>query len=187
MKYDVNFSCGHTATVELLGKSADRERKIKWYEDCGECPDCYKKRMEEEKAAGCKEVVMKYSEYKTNYSDCKTKADSYDSAQKTIIVYVPLEELNEEIIATVDVPQDENNKLEGVQASFSVSGDKAFITFRNASGRICRIELTFKAEKPASEIVKGHTKEEYEKAAKSAIKNINIGKYGYWNKISPFK
>ena len=48
MKYDVNFSCGHTASVDLSGKSADRERKIKWYEDCGECPACYKKRMEEE-------------------------------------------------------------------------------------------------------------------------------------------
>ena len=30
MKYDVRFSCGHTHTVELFGKSADRERKIKW-------------------------------------------------------------------------------------------------------------------------------------------------------------
>ena len=48
MKYDVRFSCGHTHTVELFGKSADRERKIKWYEEFGVCPDCYaeQKRIE---------------------------------------------------------------------------------------------------------------------------------------------
>lgn len=27
MKYDVTFSCGHTQTVQLFGKSADRARK----------------------------------------------------------------------------------------------------------------------------------------------------------------
>ena len=32
MKYDVTFSCGHTATIELFGPTKDRERKISWYE-----------------------------------------------------------------------------------------------------------------------------------------------------------
>ena len=33
MKYEVTFSCGHTSTVDLVGKGEDRKRKIKWYED----------------------------------------------------------------------------------------------------------------------------------------------------------
>lgn len=37
----------------------------------------------------CIETEMKYSEYKANYSGCKTKKDSYDKANKTITVYVP--------------------------------------------------------------------------------------------------
>lgn len=37
----------------------------------------------------CIETEMKYSEYKTNYSGCRTKKDSYDKTNKTIVVYVP--------------------------------------------------------------------------------------------------
>ena len=84
-KYDVTFKCGHTGTVELFGKSEERERKLRWYEKNAICPDCY----ENEKADGCKEVKMLYREYKENYADFETKVDSYDRATKTIIVYVP--------------------------------------------------------------------------------------------------
>lgn len=48
-KYSVTFSCGHTATIQLFGKETDRQRKIKWYEESGLCPDCYRKQQEEEK------------------------------------------------------------------------------------------------------------------------------------------
>ena len=41
-KYDVKFSCGHEGTVELFGKSADRERKIAYFEKHGVCSECYK-------------------------------------------------------------------------------------------------------------------------------------------------
>ena len=50
-KYNVKFSCGHTATIELYGKEKDRQRKIAWYEENGLCPDCYRKQQEEEKKA----------------------------------------------------------------------------------------------------------------------------------------
>lgn len=39
MKYTVTCSCGHTTTLELYGPTADRERKIKWYETYGTCPE----------------------------------------------------------------------------------------------------------------------------------------------------
>ena len=51
MKYDVTFSCGHTATIELFGPGKERERKISWYETYGECPECYKARKQAEREA----------------------------------------------------------------------------------------------------------------------------------------
>ena len=91
MKYDVTFSCGHTHTIELFGKSADRERKIAYFEKYGICPDCMRDQREMDKAVGCKEVEMFYGDYKKNYSECKTKAGSYNGGTKTIVVYVPEE------------------------------------------------------------------------------------------------
>lgn len=48
-KYDVTFSCGHTAEVQLFGKVKDRQSRIKWLEECGICPDCYRAQKEKEK------------------------------------------------------------------------------------------------------------------------------------------
>lgn len=42
MKYTITYSCGHGGTIELFGKSAERERRIEWLENNGLCPDCYK-------------------------------------------------------------------------------------------------------------------------------------------------
>lgn len=46
MKYDVTFSCGHTQTVQLFGKSADRARKIDFFEKRGVCSNCFKEQKE---------------------------------------------------------------------------------------------------------------------------------------------
>lgn len=89
MKYDVKFSCGHVHTVELFGKNSERERKIKWYEQCGVCPNCYREQKEIEMAITHDEIEMFYGEYKRNYANCKTKPGSYNGETKTIIVYVP--------------------------------------------------------------------------------------------------
>lgn len=56
-KYDVTFSCGHTVTISLYGKESDRQRKIKWYEENGLCPDCYKKQIEESRKAAAEEAA----------------------------------------------------------------------------------------------------------------------------------
>lgn len=98
MKYDITFSCGHTHTVDIYGSAAERERKVMWYETQAVCPDCYKAQMDAEAAEGCDEVEMSYKEYKTDYADCKTKRDSYNKETKTIVVYVPRTETEEEIV-----------------------------------------------------------------------------------------
>lgn len=57
MKYDVTYSCGHTATVELFGKTEDRERKLHWMETEGMCPDCYREWIREENNRKVREAL----------------------------------------------------------------------------------------------------------------------------------
>lgn len=47
-KYDVTYTCGHTETVELFGKTSERERKIAWMEQNCVCPSCYKEKQQAE-------------------------------------------------------------------------------------------------------------------------------------------
>lgn len=49
-KYDVEYSCGHTGTVELYGPNRDRERKLEWMAE-GVCPDCYRAEKHVERQA----------------------------------------------------------------------------------------------------------------------------------------
>lgn len=61
-KYKVKMSCGHVETVELFGKTADRDRKIAWLEEHGECSACYKARIKAEKAAKTAAAAEKAAE-----------------------------------------------------------------------------------------------------------------------------
>lgn len=47
-KYDGVYSCGHEGTVNIIGPMKDREWKIE-RRFSGLCPECYKKKMEEER------------------------------------------------------------------------------------------------------------------------------------------
>ena len=47
-KYTIMMSCGHEDTVELVGKTTDRERKIEYFKANGLCKNCYKKKMEKQ-------------------------------------------------------------------------------------------------------------------------------------------
>lgn len=40
MKYDIVYACGHAGVIQIYGKSADRDRKIKWMETNCLCPNC---------------------------------------------------------------------------------------------------------------------------------------------------
>ena len=40
MKTNITYACGHEGTVQLYGKSADRERKKAWMEKNAVCPAC---------------------------------------------------------------------------------------------------------------------------------------------------
>lgn len=88
-KYNVSFSCGHTARITLFGAEKGRADKIEYYEKYGKCPDCRKMEKFLKDTYGCKEVEMTYREYKDLYPECRTKEGSYNPKMKTIIVYVP--------------------------------------------------------------------------------------------------
>lgn len=62
MKYEIEYACGHTGTVQLFGKTADRERKVKWLET-QICPTCEHAEIEKrraEEAAVAKEKAEEF-------------------------------------------------------------------------------------------------------------------------------
>lgn len=80
-KYQVTFSCGHTSTVELVGKTSERERRILWYEQSGICPDCYKAQQEAKRTAAidvCKDLPQLVGSPKQIAWAEKIRAEKYN-------------------------------------------------------------------------------------------------------------
>lgn len=50
-KYNVDYSCGHSATLQLYGPEKDRTRKIDWLERSGLCKECFDAKREADFAA----------------------------------------------------------------------------------------------------------------------------------------
>lgn len=59
--YYGTYSCGHEGRTNIVGPTKDRERKAEWHFS-GMCPECYKKQMEEKRAAVNKEAAKKSEE-----------------------------------------------------------------------------------------------------------------------------
>jgi hypothetical protein len=67
--YDITYSCGHEGNVQIIGKTADRESRIAWYENTAVCPECWKTQREaarteldEKRAAKNAEAAAKAAE-----------------------------------------------------------------------------------------------------------------------------
>lgn len=153
-KYEVKFSCGHTETIELFGPYKDRERRIEYLEQYGVCSDCYNAKQDSENSVGCEKVLMKYSEYKKNYSECKTKKDSYDSENKTIIVFVP-KKTEERLIK-------EKAEKEALDALCELQG----ICIDNVRYNKYLVACKMTLERPFEEV-----KEQYSQLANSTVDN----------------
>lgn len=62
-KYEVNFSCGHTEIVQLIGSYKDRDSKIAWMKEHGICSECYKaKKAKENEEINAKLPILEGSE-----------------------------------------------------------------------------------------------------------------------------
>jgi adenylosuccinate synthase len=128
MKYWIKKACGHEERVDLFGSSGERERKIAYLES-QVCKECYEK----EKYTDCDEVKMTYTEYKRNYANCKTKADSYDNKNKTIVVYVP---------KTPPEEKPETDSLEGRKAAIKKVAEETELPYEALE----KIFMVFDAE-----------------------------------------
>lgn len=62
MKYEIEYACGHTGTVQLFGKTADRERKVKWLET-QICPACEHAEIEKRRAEEATAAKEKADEF----------------------------------------------------------------------------------------------------------------------------
>ncbi len=96
MKYDITYSCGHDGMVDLVGKRADRERKLKWMADEGLCPVCYKKWKAEQDEKKIEKVLehialpklMAKSEKQLDYAEEKRRQYIiYDSNNRLGLLY----------------------------------------------------------------------------------------------------
>ena len=47
MLYEVKYACGHVGTVNITGKSSERENRLNYLATC-DCVDCYKAKKEQE-------------------------------------------------------------------------------------------------------------------------------------------
>lgn len=77
-KYDITYTCGHKGTVELFGRSKDRERKFTWLKNSCKCPECEQKEREErinarkatfEDATGRKPAELKGTEKQIRWAE----------------------------------------------------------------------------------------------------------------------
>ena len=81
-KYIVR-SCGHKEKVWLLDDEVNNPLSLQYHSEeiCSKCFQALNR---------VKEVKMDYKSYKLEFSQCRTKPNSYDPATKEIIVYVPI-------------------------------------------------------------------------------------------------
>lgn len=97
MLTNVNFSCGHSAEVNLSNNEQKRREKIAELELTGLCPDCRKAEWEKEdekNSVGCCSVLISEASYKEMYPQCKERLTGVPSKEKGFtFIYLPLEEI----------------------------------------------------------------------------------------------
>ena len=59
--YYGTYSCGHDGKINLVGPTKDRQQKADWHFS-GLCPDCYRKKQEEDREAADIEAEKKSEE-----------------------------------------------------------------------------------------------------------------------------
>jgi hypothetical protein len=89
MKVNITYSCGHQGTINVFGKSEERERKIKYFEEYGLCPDCYKvekQKETEEFAVKCELPELKGSEKQVAWANKirKEKIEEFEKEKPAI-------------------------------------------------------------------------------------------------------
>lgn len=71
MKYSIDYSCGHHGERQIHGSAQERERKYKFFQEQGLCPECYKKKMHEDKIKEDEEYGIKVLVKKTESGELR--------------------------------------------------------------------------------------------------------------------
>ena len=97
----VNFSCGHTADVNLSNDPEKRKAKIAELEISGLCPQCRKAVFEKEDKENDKKfycVRMKDETKKKKYSDCPVRQTGYPKEKGYSYVFIPVKSVCAEAV-----------------------------------------------------------------------------------------
>lgn len=96
-QYTVTYACGHTGTVQLYGKTADREYRLKYYESC-DCPECEAKARQQKNAenaaaaaemdfpalsGSAKQIAWAETIRMEMYNEWMEKVDRFKKSEKT--------------------------------------------------------------------------------------------------------
>ena len=94
MMTKVNFSCGHTAEVNLSNNQQKRNEKIAELEMYGKCPECRKEDYEKEDKINAKSGVcvrLSNEKYEEEFSDCKQRLTGFPKEKDFVYAYIPME------------------------------------------------------------------------------------------------
>lgn len=88
MQYHIKMSCGHGQLLNINGCAEHIQKKIKFFKEKAVCRCCYMQ-MQLKNMPDAEEVKMPYHEYKMRYNNFPYHPDSYNKADKTVVVYLP--------------------------------------------------------------------------------------------------
>jgi len=131
----INYSCGHTADLQMYGPHKDRESKKEWLERSGVCPECYKAKKDEERKQAdvvaaeknATRPALKGSEKQIAWAE-KLRAYNYD-------IFVAAKKRGEEAMAGGHNPGDAEKQIfDFVVAAGNCTSAKWWIDNREAIG-----------------------------------------------------
>lgn len=142
MKYKIKMGCGHIEERELHGSSRYIEDTLKFLKKsiCGKC--YMKEQLKNNLDAGYVEVRVSYHDYKFRYKSLPYIPDSYNKADRTIIVCMPpdiAERANERIAKQekIRAEREEKKRLEQQQkAERAAARAAAMLTAKAAKRKI---------------------------------------------------
>jgi len=88
-KHTIVHSCGHAAVVDLLGTTAERDRKAEWINTEGICPDCLKAAQAKKMAAlsdAFEVAALKGSPKQITWAE-KIRADLLKKIERDLITF----------------------------------------------------------------------------------------------------
>ncbi len=62
-KYEIEFSCGHTDTIQLYGKTSERESYLEWAKDNKLCPECWAAAKQKAREEASEQAAQENTEF----------------------------------------------------------------------------------------------------------------------------